>query len=174
MPIDSVSTHGFLCGDSSVVSISGAGCPEHYATPAIKIIRKMSTNMFKKPISIAIIITLLLSAPLYILSQQEFVLTLNSLPLVLLSLFIAILLATSLASSAAKSNLSGNYGTEDGYADHRESGEVKWFNANKGFGFITRDSGEDIFVHFRSIRGEGQLDGPCCEHFNGGSDRKTS
>ena len=111
--------------------------------------------MFKKPISIAIIITLFLSAPLYILSQQEFVLTLNSLPLVLLSLFIAILLATSLASSAAKSNLSGNYGTEDGYADHRESGEVKWFNANKGFGFITRDSGEDIFVHFRSIRGEG-------------------
>jgi CspA family cold shock protein len=37
----------------------------------------------------------------------------------------------------------------------REAGQVKWFNASKGFGFITRDSGEDIFVHFRSIRGEG-------------------
>jgi len=37
----------------------------------------------------------------------------------------------------------------------RESGQVKWFNASKGFGFITRDSGEDIFVHFRSIRGDG-------------------
>jgi len=37
----------------------------------------------------------------------------------------------------------------------RELGTVKWFNANKGFGFITRDSGDDVFVHFRSIRGKG-------------------
>lgn len=37
----------------------------------------------------------------------------------------------------------------------REQGHVKWFNASKGFGFITRDNGEDVFVHFRSIRGEG-------------------
>ncbi|MDG9668262.1 cold-shock protein [Hahella sp. CR1] len=32
---------------------------------------------------------------------------------------------------------------------------VKWFNPNKGFGFITREGGDDIFVHFRSIRGRG-------------------
>lgn len=38
----------------------------------------------------------------------------------------------------------------------RETGKVKWFNANKGYGFITRDNGDDVFVHFRSIRGRGR------------------
>lgn len=38
----------------------------------------------------------------------------------------------------------------------REHGQVKWFNVSKGFGFITKDDGEEIFVHFRSIRGEGR------------------
>ncbi len=37
----------------------------------------------------------------------------------------------------------------------REQGIVKWFNDAKGFGFIQRHSGEDIFVHFRAIQGDG-------------------
>ena len=36
-----------------------------------------------------------------------------------------------------------------------ENGTVKWFNAEKGYGIVTREDGSDVFVHFSAIQGEG-------------------
>ena len=45
--------------------------------------------------------------------------------------------------------------TNTGASSMKEQGTVKWFNAAKGYGFIQRESGEDVFVHFSAIQGDG-------------------
>ncbi|GGN35354.1 MULTISPECIES: cold-shock protein [Marinomonas] len=46
--------------------------------------------------------------------------------------------------------------SEEDEDDDREQGTVKWFNSSKGFGFLTMENGDDVFVHYRAIRGRGR------------------
>jgi|GEM_PF-191103 len=63
-----------------------------------------------------------------------------------ISVFLACVFAVKLATAGSQSARVGS---------GQEVGTVKWFNAAKGFGFITRENGDDVFVHFRSIQGKG-------------------
>ncbi len=69
------------------------------------------------------------------------------------------------ASAAARPSSSANHqnngdddnnGFDEPITGDRHSGSVKWFNSNKGFGFITSDDGTDVFVHYRAIRAKGR------------------
>ncbi|MGJ7514818.1 cold shock domain-containing protein membrane protein [Pseudomonas baetica] len=108
--------------------------------------RHQLQNLVSALLILAVVLqTLTLLAPMPVIAGQPAVLFSLVAALIAVVLHLAIGFYKSSPATAAPSYDMSN----------RDTGTVKWFNTSKGFGFISRDSGDDIFVHFRAIRGEG-------------------
>ena len=118
----------------------------------------LTSNQFIKILLISILFTGITPLTgLYVQNEQNASLLQSTsmlfssemIPLWLISFF-SIFVASVLAVK-----LTGFSRTSTRVTAGQEIGTVKWFNAAKGFGFITRENGDDVFVHFRSIQGKG-------------------
>jgi CspA family cold shock protein len=108
--------------------------------------------MFIRSIVISLIVSVIATG-IASLALQNTDVTSNSILAVLF--FVSSMTTALVVSNTSGRSTSRSSNKFTNVNNSRETGTVKWFNTNKGFGFITRDNGDDVFVHFRSIRGEG-------------------
>lgn len=112
-------------------------------------------NTLKKCLVSALVTTLIVAIPLYFAVSNYAHIDSAALPALLIVIFLVTAFSSLLAIRLPSGTGAGRPARRRRPGRKRETGRVKWLNAAKGFGFITRDSGDDVFVHFRAIRGDG-------------------
>ncbi|MFT6038547.1 MAG: CspA family cold shock protein [Candidatus Azotimanducaceae bacterium] len=109
--------------------------------------------------SIAYFISQIFSGSVHVPTEPEF----GVLAIFILAVFLGRSVLPATSSKPTRRNQSKPAARQDSKPasqakrnSNKEAGTVKWFNIKKGFGFITRDEGDDIFVHYRNIEGNGR------------------